>query len=74
VHVTDFINHDRGEALTRDPAMSKNRMLYQIIPRAKVLRIAQVDDQLHRAIWQNHVTPADRQITAHHPEMFDVCR
>jgi hypothetical protein len=38
----------------------------------ELLRIAEINDQLHRAIGQDHVPPERRETTARDPEMFDA--
>jgi hypothetical protein len=45
-----------------------------IVGVTELLRIAEVDDQLHGAIGQDHVPPERREPAACDPEMFDATR
>ena len=44
----------------RNPAVPKDGMLRRTILRTQLLRVAEIHDQLHRAVGQNHVAPARR--------------
>ena len=74
VHVTGFVDHDGRHAFAGNPAVPEGSEARVIVRMTKLLWVAEVDDQLHGAIRQDHIPPERRKPAASDPEMLDVTR
>jgi hypothetical protein len=67
-----FINDDGRHAFPGNPTVPEGSGARMIVRIAELLRVAEVDNQLHGAIGQDHVPPKRRKPAARDPEMLDA--